>query len=142
VSDLPRFVPDASVILKWVLDADDEQDREAALELLETWKAGEIQLLVPPLWLYEVGNILCLKRPDDAEEILAALQELGLTEVSLDHDLVTDTVALAVGLAVTFYDATYLAVARHTEATLITADNRFLRKLPKDAAACPLGSLP
>ena len=137
MTDLPRLVPDASVILKWVLDADDEQDREAALEILDGWKTGALELLVPPLWLFEVGNIVCLKRPGDAELILTALRGLDLTEMQ-SASLVSETVSLAVQHGLTFYDASYLAVARLHQATLVTADLRFLRQLPKNAPARPL----
>ena len=136
-----RLVLDASVILKWALDGSDEQDRQAALELLDGWRGGDLEILVPTLWLYEVGNILCLKRPDDAEQALAALRGLGLVEVAIDGDLAAETVAVALGHGVTFYDAAYLAVARRHGAVLVTADGRFLKRLPEDAPARLLASL-
>jgi hypothetical protein len=64
----PTIVPDASVILKWVLDSAAEPGHAAAGLLLGRWRKGEIALAVPPLWVYEVGNVLCLKRPDAADD--------------------------------------------------------------------------
>jgi predicted nucleic acid-binding protein len=127
-------VPDASVILKWVLDAEDEPGHAAASHLLERWQRRELSLAVPPLWLYEVGNVLCLKRPADAGEALAALGDLGLREVPSSGEMVQRTVALALKHGITFYDASYLAVAEDREAVLVTADSKFYRRLPADLA--------
>jgi predicted nucleic acid-binding protein len=127
-------VPDASVILKWVLDAEDEPGHTAASRLLERWQRREIGLAVPPLWLYEVGNVLCLKRPADAAEALAALCDLGFREVPLSRELIQRIVVLTQNHGVTFYDASYLAVAEERNAVLVTADSKFFRRLPAGLA--------
>jgi len=124
------FVPDASVILKWVLDAEDEPGHAAANLLLGRWQQGELGLAVPTLWVYEVGNVLCLKRPADAAEALTALCDLGLSELPLSPGLIQRAVALSAGHGITFYDAAYLAVAMEREPILLTADGRFVRRLP------------
>ena len=64
-------VPDASVLLKWVLPTT-EEGRDSALELRDAAIAGEITLMVPPLWLYEVGNTLARRFPDQAAPLLGA----------------------------------------------------------------------
>ena len=124
------FVPDASVILKWVLDAEDEPGHAAANHVLERWQQGELGLAVPTLWVYEIGNVLCLKRPGDAAEVLIALCNLGLSEVPLSAGLIQQAVALSTRHGITFYDAAYLAVAVEKGAMLLTADGRFVRRLP------------
>ncbi|MEM7582787.1 MAG: type II toxin-antitoxin system VapC family toxin [Acidobacteriota bacterium] len=133
-----KLVPDASVILKWVLDGADEPFRAEAESLLTGWMNGALDLLVPSLWAYEVGNILCLKRPQDAKEALSALRDLELREVVLDAISTAETIDLSVDHGVTFYDASYLAVARLNSATLVTADARFVRRLPTDSPVCLL----
>lgn len=125
------LVPDASVILKWVLDAENEPGQAAANQLLERWQKGELSLAVPSLWTYEVGNVLCMKRPADAFKVLSALCDLGLDEVPLSRELIQRTVALANHHGLTFYDASYLAVAAERNAVLVTADSKFCRRLPK-----------
>ena len=72
--------PDGSVLLKWVLPGDDEQDTDAALALRDEAAAGTLDLVVPQLWIYEVGNTLGRRFPEDAEELLASLADFGLTE--------------------------------------------------------------
>ena len=55
----PRIVvPDASVILKWVLPSADEPDLGLALALRDDIAGGRVRAVVPHLWLYEVGNTL------------------------------------------------------------------------------------
>jgi predicted nucleic acid-binding protein len=128
------IVLDASVILKWVLDADDEPGHAAARNLLDRWQRGEVSLAVPQLWLYEVGNVLCLKRPADAFGALAVLCDLGLIEIHLSRELIQRTVVLAQSHGLTFYDASYLAVAEARSAILVTADSKFHRRMPAGIA--------
>jgi predicted nucleic acid-binding protein len=123
-------VLDASVILKWVLDAETEPGHAAASRLLDRYQQGELNLLVPPLWLYEVGNTLCLKRPADAFAALTALCDLGLSEVPFDRGVIQRAVVLAQSHGLTFYDASYLAVAEEEKTVLVTADGKFYRRLP------------
>jgi predicted nucleic acid-binding protein len=44
--------------------------------------------------------------------------------------LIQRTIALAQSYGVTFYDASYLAVAEEQKVTLLTADGKFYRRLP------------
>ena len=45
-------VPDASVILKWVLPSADEPDTERALALRDAIAVGDVRALAPELWVY------------------------------------------------------------------------------------------
>ena len=47
--------------------------------------------------------------------------------------------AIAVGVGVTFYDASYLAVARLNKATVVTADARFSERISADFPVRVLG---
>ena len=60
-------VPDASVILKWVLPSKDEPNLGQALELRDSIADGRVRAIVPSLWFYEVGNTLARRRPEHAE---------------------------------------------------------------------------
>ena len=77
---VPLVVPDASVLLKWALESEDEEDRAQALALKEWWLSGAGQFAVPTLWVYEVGNILGIKRPSAARELLQVMVDLELEE--------------------------------------------------------------
>lgn len=120
--------PDASVLLKWVLPGDDEQDGDAALFLRDEALAGVVELVVPQLWIYEVGNTLARRFPEQAGELLASLADFGLTEARLDARWRAQTMALAVTYKVAFYDAAYHAVALGLGGVFVTADERYVRR--------------
>ena len=121
-------IPDASVLLEWVLPGDDEQDGDAALFLRDEAVAGAVELVVPQLWLYEVGNTLARRFPDQAGELLASLADFGLTEARLDLRWRTQAVSLAVAYEVAFYDAAYHAVALVHGGVFVTADERYVAR--------------
>ena len=120
--------PDASVLLKWVLPGDDEQDGDAALSLRNEAVTGAVELVVPQLWLYEVGNTLARRFPDQAGELLASLTDFGLTEARLDLRWSTQAISLAVAYEVAFYDAAYHAVALVHGGVFVTAGERYVAR--------------
>jgi predicted nucleic acid-binding protein len=122
------FVPDASVILKWVLGETENQDK--AIELLEGWLNQEHEFILPPLWLYEVGNVLGLKRAKDAEKILGLLLEYEFSDCQITRELVNSTFGLMREFkGVTFYDAIYHAVALLENGVMVTADRAYFEKV-------------
>ena len=123
--------PDASVLLKWVLPGDDEQDGHAALSLRDEAVAGAVELVVPQLWIYEVGNTLARRFPDQAGELLSSLADFGLTEARLDAEWRVQAVSLALTYDVAFYDAAYHAVALVHGGVFVTADERYIRRAAK-----------
>ncbi|MYA12860.1 MAG: type II toxin-antitoxin system VapC family toxin [Gemmatimonadetes bacterium] len=123
--------PDASVLLKWVLPGDEEQDTDAALELRDGAVAGTLDLVVPQLWIYEVGNTLARRFPSDADELLASLADFGLTEARLDSRWRSRAVSLSVTYGVAFYDAAYRTVALGLGGVFVTADERYVRRASK-----------
>jgi predicted nucleic acid-binding protein len=123
----PVIVPDASVLLKWVLESDDENDRDLALALKESWLSGACQVLVPPPWVYEVGNILGIKRPEKAKELLRGMVDLELEERV--PDIYLDGIyRLMSRYRVTFYDAAYHGLAIHVGGTFLTSDESYVKK--------------
>lgn len=121
------LVPDASVLLKWVLRSSDEPDRDRALELKTAWLEDVCELVVPSLWVFEVGNVLGLKHPAAAHPLLQAMIDLGLRE-ELPHGYIAAIVSLMRTHKVTFYDAAYHALAIHRRGTMLTADRAYVKK--------------
>ncbi len=121
-------VPDASVLLKWVVAGDDEPYTGAALSLRDEAVSGTIELLVPQLWIYEVGNTLARRFPEQADELLATLVDFGMTEWRLDPGWRAQAVSLAVTYGVSFYDAAYHATALAGSGVFVTADERYVRR--------------
>lgn len=120
-------VPDASVLLKWVLRSDDEPDRDRALALKGAWLDDVCEVVVPSLWVFEVGNVLGLKQPTNASVLLQAMIDLGLREEP-PHGDVEGTLRLVREFKVTFYDAAYHALAIRQRGTMVTADGAYASK--------------
>ena len=76
-----RIIPDASVILKWVLPPDHEADFQQAWAIREAYIQQKIGFLVPTLWIYEVGNLLGRKYPDEATEMLNTLESFNMNVI-------------------------------------------------------------
>lgn len=120
------FVPDASILLKWVISGQDEAYVDKALHLREMFQAGEILLAVPSLWRFEVGNTLARKFPATALRQLSHLQQLGMQEPEPDRAWLVRTIALTRDYGVTFYDAAYHSIALTLGGILLSADCRYL----------------
>ncbi len=128
---MESYVVDASIILKWIIGEDKEPDRDKALEILKLWTEGHIELYAPALWKYEVGNFLGRIMPESAREQMQLLLDLKIHDVDLSWEAITYCFELMEKYRVTFYDASYLASARDLNATLVTADEKFARKVNK-----------
>ncbi|MBI3401503.1 MAG: type II toxin-antitoxin system VapC family toxin [Acidobacteria bacterium] len=121
------LVPDASVLLKWILRSDDEPDRDRASDLKTAWLDDACELIVPSLWVFEVGNILGLKHPATAAPLLQAMLDLGLREEA-PHGYAGAILSLMREHKVTFYDAAYHALAIRHRGTMLTADRAYVKK--------------
>ncbi|WP_287601687.1 type II toxin-antitoxin system VapC family toxin [Thiothrix sp.] len=128
MSHTPICIVDASVLLKWLLPSEQEDYLEQAFVLRDALVRGEIDVVVPALWRFEVGNTLCRLMPDYAQELLALCADLGLQEVK-NEAWIQEAVRLATNYPVTFYDASYHAVAKLLGGVLVTADKRHVDKV-------------
>ena len=127
-------VPDASVILKWVLPRDQEPGWDRARRILDGFVLGELELAVPSLWYFEAGNTLSRRfGASPGAGFLRWLWELALPEVPPAEGWGKTAVELVADHGVTFYDASYLAVAMTRGGTLVTADRVFVRKVGHQA---------
>jgi predicted nucleic acid-binding protein len=134
----PVIVPDASVLLKWVLASPDEEDRSPALALKAAWLEEAVDLVVPTLWVFEVGNVLGLKQRTGAAAMLQALIDLDLPEQPVSSYL-HEIFKVMRAHDVTFYDAAYHALAISRDGTMLTADLRYCRKCARSGHLAPIG---
>jgi len=123
------IVPDASIILKWVLPQENEPYSRQAHVISQAFYDNEVELLVPSLWVYEVGNVLTIKHPEVARTLLEYLVSLSIPTVEPSARLIELTTELVARHSVTFYDASYHALAVAMDAVFVTADEKFLRKV-------------
>ena len=134
------LIPDASVILKWILKTN-EDHAEKAIALLSSWVSGEIDFLLPSLWVYEVGNIVGRKHPEKGEEIMRLLLEYRFPEAKSDASHVKVALELMRRHGVTFYDASYHAAAIQSGGTFVTADKAYVRRAGEAGCVVALGDL-
>ena len=125
------YVIDALVILKWVLGDRNEPDQASAVELLTGWAEGRDDLSAPALWEYEAANFLGRELPDEAERKMEMLRRLEIRSVALTDAMIKRCFQWMKTKKVTFYDASYLAVAVEAGAVLVTADEKFVKKIGK-----------
>jgi predicted nucleic acid-binding protein len=126
-------VLDASVVLKWFVE---EEDSAQALQLREEFYAGEREIVVPDLLLFEVANALRYNPSFTKEEIQEAMETLFALEIEIitpTSSLLSKTIELAKDFDVTCYDAAYLALAEELDFEFITADESFHRKVKEKA---------
>jgi predicted nucleic acid-binding protein len=122
----PKIVVDTSVLIKWFKRRGEEFLAEAR-QLLEEIEHRPIEVHVPALLLYEVGNILLLKTRlglaalDGAVERLEALP---LVVAPPATPLLKRALRLGREFSLTFYDASFLALAVELDCPLVTADQR------------------
>ncbi len=125
---MPLVVPDASVILKWVLPCDDEPDADKAIALRDAILEEDVRALLPALWIYEVGNTVARRFPVHAAAWLAALMKFELHESPPSRQWLTAALRLTDSYGVTFYDAAYHAVAIVQHGLFVTADARYVKR--------------
>lgn len=100
-----------------------------ARQIRDGYLDGAHELLVPTLWLFEVGNILSIKLPRQAASQLELLCDLALSEYAPAGDWRALVLSLVHEHRVTFYDASYHATAMLAGGHLVSADSRYLRKV-------------
>jgi predicted nucleic acid-binding protein len=120
-----RLVIDASVAVKWVVPEPDSGRAEILLDH---------GLVAPDLIYAECANVLWKKvrrgemTQKEAEIAAQTLEQADLSIVPGRGHLAV-AVSIAVELDHPAYDAVYLAVAEASELSLVTADDRLIRKI-------------
>ncbi|MBS7650267.1 type II toxin-antitoxin system VapC family toxin [Candidatus Bathyarchaeota archaeon] len=117
------IVLDASVVAKWYIA---EDAFEKAIQIRDAYLSGKLSVYSPTLLIYEIGNILTRHPSFTSEDSAAAfksLLDLGLNLKDFtEPQILEKSFGISRQLQVTFYDATYVALAKEYDAKLITAD--------------------
>ena len=138
---MKKFILDASIILKWVLEKEKEPDHDKATGLLYAWLRGEVGIAAPGLWIYEVANNLGRALPDEASQKMKLLLDLQIDRVEFSEQMIGQCFSWMKEHQVTFYDAAYLAAAYATDSVLLTSDEKFCEKMKNDNRICLLKNL-
>lgn len=132
-------VIDASVVLKWLLaDPATESDTERATALMHAVVGGKLDIVQPAHWLCEVGAVLARTAPSTAA---GDLERLHAMEFPVRHEtgVLRCACELSINLGQHLFDTLYHAVALETDdATLVTADRRYLRAARSRGRICAL----
>jgi predicted nucleic acid-binding protein len=137
---LPLVVPDASVLLKWVLPSDEEPDTDRALLLRTAIIEEAVRAVLPGLWLYEVGNAVARRFPAHAFGWMSAMMKFDLEEAPPTTTWLTTALELTRKHEVTFYDAAYHALAIIHKGLFVTADTRYVDKVADPATVVALSA--
>ena|SRR3990167_5578760 len=126
-----KIVVDTSIIVKW-LNKSNEQYVEKADSLMEAALEGDIELVAPELAKYEIGNTLLFSKkltPSEASVSLDTAYSLPITFITESEELAKETFTLAHNSGITYYDASFLALAKKYEATLVTENIKHQGKI-------------
>jgi predicted nucleic acid-binding protein len=129
-SEIPRYVPDASVAVKWFVE---EEDSRSARRLRELFQQGTIDLDAPSLLTYEVGSALRFHpvarfTPRQLRGVTESLEGLQITREPNDREWAT-TFTLSLENPISIYDAVYVAFAVHGRSQMVTADRILTTRL-------------
>jgi predicted nucleic acid-binding protein len=119
-ADFNAWVVDASVAAKWFRSVEQEPEWQLAREAI-----GRLAMRITTLTLYEVGNVLTRHSGWPAERVGAAMDLLleicgePIALLSEDHRVATE---LAITHGLTFYDASYVAIANRVGRRVLSAD--------------------
>lgn len=128
-----KLVVDSSVIVKW-LNTTDEKNLEKSDKLLADALESQVELLAPELAKYEVGNVLLFSKklsPQDMEIPLHALYVSPIQFIAESEELAKETFDLAFKLGITYYDASFIALAKQENASLVTDNPKHQGKTRK-----------
>jgi predicted nucleic acid-binding protein len=142
-----KIVVDTSVLIKWFKTRDEDLLKEARA-LLDAVETRALEVHVPALLLYEVGNILLLKTRlglAGLHDVIERLEALPFIVVPPATPLLKRAARLGRELELTFYDASFLALAAELDCPYITADRRLFertRTLARVRHLARVGALP
>lgn len=121
------LVLDASVVVKWFFrDPAAEDHGELALSVLQSVRAGTVDILQPPHWLAEVAAVIARLQPEVADEAIGVLDAMELP-VASDAVIYKRAASLAAMLKQHLFDTLYHALALERGAELVSADRRYYR---------------
>jgi len=124
-----KIVIDASVAIKWFCQEDGTRESE---DLLSRAFKGQIELCAPELLVYEIANALWKGKKFPRTQIELAIETIYNSPIQLfplDKLLAGVSVEMMAKYNITFYDASYAALAYIKQVPLLTADVKGHKKI-------------
>ncbi len=123
----PLYIIDASVLLKLFIE--ETQNLKEAIAVQTDFLKNKIQLGMPSFCLYEILNTLCRQFPDKAMISLSQILMLNISEYRLNLENSYRALTIMQKFPkVSFYDASYHAIAIENGGMFITADENYYKK--------------
>lgn len=123
------LVLDASVAARILLD--DQADHDAARACYAAGVHAGMRPAAPGLYLYEMGNLLSRMRAPAPRRAEALAEAVALVEILHPSPLVAESaLRTASQRQLTFYDASYVALAESLDGLLWTEDREILKRAP------------
>ncbi len=140
------IVVDANVAAKWFLPASGETLTDEAFALLDKYVKEEVRFIVPDLFWAEFASVICKAvRLGRFPKISAGAALASLTQRDFPTvpslKLVDIAFQIATAFERTVYDCLYVALAVHSNAQLITADERLANSLASHFPVKWLGAI-
>lgn len=121
------YIIDSSVVISYLMF--DEQTNPAHLDVINLHTHHHNILFAPYLLLFEVGNSLrsgVLSKRITKKQALTLFSKLSDLDISLSLPPHNSTLTLAIENNLSYYDASYLALAKQLKAPLLTLDKKLL----------------
>lgn len=130
---MEELVIDSSVIAKWFII---ESLRDKALKLRDDYLDGKFRLAAPHIMPLEVLNATRLAQKNigatKLAEIGQSLSLYGVRLFELRDEYLREAVETALKNEITIFDASYIALAKHLQTRVCTADTELLDRLHQD----------
>ncbi len=125
-----KLILDASVVIKWFID---EEDSDKAALYLNAFQQNQLEITVPSLLFYEVGNFFVSHKvgSDRAGEAMLILRNLSLGSQDVGLQWLRNIYQNSLEYGLTFYDATYITLLQNTNCEFVTADKKLFQKVQK-----------
>ncbi len=123
-------IVDASAAFKWFEPS--EQDHSKALQLWDLHIQNKSKIAVPDLILYELANAWLTKGSIKLGQVkinLQVLEEASLEIIPVNFILISKATQFSKKYNVTVYDSIYAVLAEEKNCILITADEKFVKKI-------------
>lgn len=124
------IVIDASVAVKLINK--NEEHREYAQNLYQKHLEGKEKIVVPELLFIEVANYLATKTNttrNDIKEGIFLLEKSSFIIGTIQFSMLLEATFLAKECKTTVYDMLYVVVAKMKNTILITADEKFIKRV-------------
>src|SRR3990167_2229724 len=114
-------VIDTSVAVKWII-SENEKYLEQSDIILNNIKNGTVKCYAPQLLLYEIGNAMISKHCTTSymKRAFKTIYSLPLQLAIHDRKLTEKTIDISRESNITFYDASFIALAASLRADLVT----------------------